>query len=105
MWNPTPGLYTRYGDVRSLLEHTDDEMVIMGPGDELRLVFDPSLCPKVGKEAIFCWWMAGPRMPMPTPPTHDPWNRFPFMVWSATRILRHSIFLMTPSMNATGRRF
>jgi len=40
MWNPTPGLYTRYGDVRQLLERADDQMVIMGSGDELRLLFD-----------------------------------------------------------------
>jgi tetratricopeptide (TPR) repeat protein len=40
MWNPTPGLYTRYGDVRSLLRHVDDEIVIMGSGDELRIDFD-----------------------------------------------------------------
>ena len=39
MWNPTPGLYTRYGDVRTLLQAADDRMVIMGSGDELRLLF------------------------------------------------------------------
>jgi hypothetical protein len=39
MWNPTPGLYTRYGDVRPLLEAVDDRLVIMGSGDELRLLF------------------------------------------------------------------
>ncbi|MBI2681434.1 MAG: VCBS repeat-containing protein [Candidatus Solibacter usitatus] len=39
MWNPTPGSYTRYGDVRPLLEAADDRMVIMGSGDELRLLF------------------------------------------------------------------
>jgi tetratricopeptide (TPR) repeat protein len=38
-WNPTPGLYTRYGDVRPLLERVDDELVILGSGDELRLRF------------------------------------------------------------------
>ncbi|HVT19315.1 MAG TPA: FG-GAP-like repeat-containing protein [Thermoanaerobaculia bacterium] len=38
-WNPTPGLYTRYGDVRDLLERVDDRLVIMGSGDELRLRF------------------------------------------------------------------
>jgi tetratricopeptide (TPR) repeat protein len=38
-WNPTPGLYTRYGEVRPLLERVDDELVIMGSGDELRLRF------------------------------------------------------------------
>src|ERR1019366_7894389 len=28
-WNPTPGLYTRYGDVRELLGAIDDTLVIM----------------------------------------------------------------------------
>lgn len=45
MWNPTPGLYTRYGDVRSLLEQADDQMVIMGSGDEVRLTFDATHLP------------------------------------------------------------
>jgi tetratricopeptide (TPR) repeat protein len=39
MWNPTPGMYTRYGDVRLLLQAADDRLVIMGAGDELRLLF------------------------------------------------------------------
>jgi hypothetical protein len=39
-WNPTPGLYTRYGDVRDLVEEIDDRMVIMGSGDELQLSYD-----------------------------------------------------------------
>ncbi|MBK9166072.1 MAG: VCBS repeat-containing protein [Bryobacterales bacterium] len=39
MWNPTPGLYTRYGDVKPLLHEVDDAMVIMGSGDELSLEF------------------------------------------------------------------
>ena len=39
MWNPTPGQYTRYGDVQALLEAVDDRLVIMGSGDELRLLF------------------------------------------------------------------
>jgi tetratricopeptide (TPR) repeat protein len=38
-WNPTPGLYTRYGDVRPLLERVDDELALLGSGDELRLRF------------------------------------------------------------------
>jgi len=41
-WNPTPGLYTRYGDVRELAEEVDDRMIVMGSGDELRLRFDAS---------------------------------------------------------------
>lgn len=46
-WNPTPGLYTRYGDVRELVESPDDRFVIMGSGDELRLRFDPASLPPV----------------------------------------------------------
>lgn len=38
-WNPTPGLYTRYGDVRELAGDVDDRLIIMGSGDELRLRF------------------------------------------------------------------
>jgi len=40
MWNPTSGLYTRYGDIAPLLADVDDRMVIMGSGDEIRLRFD-----------------------------------------------------------------
>jgi tetratricopeptide (TPR) repeat protein len=45
MWNPTPGNYTRYGDVRELVTAADDRMVIMGSGDELRLLFPASNLP------------------------------------------------------------
>jgi tetratricopeptide (TPR) repeat protein len=45
MWNPTPGLYTRYGDVQPLLGAIDDRLVIMGSGDELRLRFDAAALP------------------------------------------------------------
>jgi tetratricopeptide (TPR) repeat protein len=38
-WNPTPGLYTRYGQVSSLLHDVDDQLVIMGSGDEVTLQF------------------------------------------------------------------
>jgi Flp pilus assembly protein TadD len=48
-WNPTPGLYTRYGDVRELLESVDDRYVIMGSGDEIRVRFDASSLPPVPK--------------------------------------------------------
>ncbi|MGE0454514.1 MAG: FG-GAP-like repeat-containing protein [Vicinamibacteria bacterium] len=44
-WNPTPGLYTRYGDVRALVGRSDDRLVIMGSGDELRLRFDAAALP------------------------------------------------------------
>ncbi len=39
LWNPTPGLYTRYGDVTGLLRDVDDRLVVMGSGDEIRLRF------------------------------------------------------------------
>ena len=38
-WDPTPGLYTRYGEVGELLLEIDDRLVIMGSGDEIRLTF------------------------------------------------------------------
>jgi len=45
MWNPTPGLYTRYGEVQPLITSIDDRLVIMGSGDELRLRFDAAAMP------------------------------------------------------------
>jgi tetratricopeptide (TPR) repeat protein len=45
MWNPTPGLYTRYGDVRPLTRAVDDLPVVMGSGDELRLLFPAASLP------------------------------------------------------------
>ena len=38
-WNPTPGMYTRYGDVAELLREVDDRLAILGSGDEIRLQF------------------------------------------------------------------
>jgi hypothetical protein len=46
-WNPTPGMYTRYGDVKPLLDSPDDKFVIMGAGDEIRMQFDPASLPPV----------------------------------------------------------
>ena len=37
LWNPTPGYYTRYGDVTPLLQAADNKLVIFGSGDEMRL--------------------------------------------------------------------
>ncbi|MEM7582096.1 MAG: FG-GAP-like repeat-containing protein [Acidobacteriota bacterium] len=47
MWNPTRGLYTRFGDVRPLLNTIDDRLVIMGSGDELLLLFDATGMPEL----------------------------------------------------------
>ncbi|MBI4479539.1 MAG: VCBS repeat-containing protein [Acidobacteria bacterium] len=45
MWNPTPGMYTRYGDVRPLVLKADDQLVLMGSGDELRLLYPDDQLP------------------------------------------------------------
>ena len=39
-WLPFPGRYTRFGDVRDLLTAVDDRQVVIGPGDEIRVLFD-----------------------------------------------------------------
>lgn len=39
-WLPFPGRYTRFGDVRELLALVDDRQVVIGPGDEIRVLFD-----------------------------------------------------------------
>jgi len=39
-WNPTPGLYTKFGRVDELLKDVDDRLVIMGSGDEVTLQFE-----------------------------------------------------------------
>ena len=44
-WNPTPGRYTRYGDVRELVQAVDDRLVVMGSGDELQLWYNATGMP------------------------------------------------------------
>ncbi|MEA2694842.1 MAG: hypothetical protein QOJ16_4229, partial [Acidobacteriota bacterium] len=44
-WNPTPGFYTRYGDVRPLLTAADDRLLLMGSGDEVRILFEARALP------------------------------------------------------------
>ncbi|HXD72747.1 MAG TPA: hypothetical protein VN628_03380, partial [Vicinamibacterales bacterium] len=45
-WRDLVGYYTRFGDVRELLEKVDDRYVIMNAGDELRLTFAELAAPK-----------------------------------------------------------
>lgn len=45
LWNPTPGNYTRYGDVRELLAEIDDRFVILGSGDQIDLRFNVESLP------------------------------------------------------------
>ena len=77
-WNPTPGLYTRYGGVSPLLADIDDRLVIMGSGDELRLRFDAAVLPpllQVGPAISCSRWTAGPRTAIPIPHSPPRWSR------------------------------
>jgi len=47
-WREIEGYYTRYGDVRELLDRADDRYVIMGSGDEVRLRFPVAAAPAAG---------------------------------------------------------
>ena len=38
-WPPMSGNFTKYGDVRELLDEADDRLVVMGAGDEVTLAF------------------------------------------------------------------
>ncbi|MCZ2149908.1 MAG: tetratricopeptide repeat protein [Bryobacterales bacterium] len=58
-WNPTPGRYTRYGDVKMLLESVDDMFVIMGSGDELRVRFSAATPPPQGWKRDFLLYVDG----------------------------------------------
>ena len=44
-WRPIGGRFTRYGDVRSLLQSSDDEYIVMAPGDETTIAFDAGPLP------------------------------------------------------------
>ena len=50
-WNPTSGMYTRYGDVRELVTSIDDRFLIMGSGDEVILHY-----PSTGLPALPAGW-------------------------------------------------
>ncbi len=47
-WRDLIGYYTRYGDVRELLNHIDDRYVIVNSGDELSLRFAEQAPPPAG---------------------------------------------------------
>jgi hypothetical protein len=54
-WRDLIGYYTRYGDVRELLEKTDDRYVIMNAGDEIALSFKALDEPPSGWKRDFVW--------------------------------------------------
>ena len=47
LWGAHEGYYTRYGDVRPLVDAIDDQYVITHHGDELRLTFEASALPEL----------------------------------------------------------
>jgi Tfp pilus assembly protein PilF len=47
MWRPIEGAFTRFGDVLPLLRESDDEYVIIAPGDEATIRFDASSAERI----------------------------------------------------------
>jgi tetratricopeptide (TPR) repeat protein len=45
IWPPMSGNFTRFGDVKELIEEADDLQVVMGAGDELTLEFSTETAP------------------------------------------------------------
>jgi len=79
-WLPFPGRYTRFGDVRELLTEVDDRQVVIGPGDEIRVLFDARELPAPApghvrtvflesfgwdKDADLNTWKADSNLPLP----------------------------------------
>jgi len=59
-WDPTPGNYTAYGDVRDLLAGHDDRLAVLGAGDEVRLRFEvPAGDPPAGWTRDFLLFVDG----------------------------------------------
>jgi len=59
-WRPITGAATRYGDVRPLLDRSDDQYVVMVPGDEVTVEFDaPAAGPPPGWTRDFLLYSDG----------------------------------------------
>ncbi|HQZ65216.1 MAG TPA: FG-GAP-like repeat-containing protein [Planctomycetaceae bacterium] len=59
-WNEIQGRFTRYGVATTLLESQDDQMVVMGPGDELTVEFTvPPSQPPTGWKRDFVLYNVG----------------------------------------------
>jgi hypothetical protein len=59
-WRPITGAATRYGDVRPLLDRSDDQYVVMVPGDEVTVEFDaPAETPPPGWTRDFILYSDG----------------------------------------------
>ena len=59
-WNEMMGRFTRYGATTTLLRSQDDQMVVMGPGDELTISFAvPTSPPPAGWKRDFVLYNVG----------------------------------------------
>jgi Flp pilus assembly protein TadD len=58
-WRPIAGAATRFGDVRPLLDQSDDQYVIMVPGDEATVEFDAPPPPPAGWTRDFLLYSDG----------------------------------------------
>jgi Flp pilus assembly protein TadD len=60
-WRAIEGAFTRFGDVRPLLERSDDMYVIMAPGDEMTVEFDAAAAgaPPAGWRRTFLLYSDG----------------------------------------------
>jgi tetratricopeptide (TPR) repeat protein len=58
-WRDLEGWYTRFGDVRELLDSSDDRYVIMNAGDVIRLSFDAPPPPPSGWTRDFLFFSDG----------------------------------------------
>jgi hypothetical protein len=58
-WPPMSGAFTRFGDVRELLLSRDDQLVVMGSGDEMTLRFEAPPIVQEGWERDFVLAIVG----------------------------------------------
>ncbi len=58
-WKSLPGLYTRFGQVSELVAAVDDLLVVMAPGDEVAMTFDPAQLPPLPDGWQRTWMVEG----------------------------------------------
>ncbi len=54
-WKSLPGAFTRFGDVRELIENPDDAFVILGPGEEVTVEFQADAIPDPPPGYVRSW--------------------------------------------------
>jgi hypothetical protein len=109
LWNPTPGRYTRYGDVRELSTEIDDRLVVMGSGDELVLKFAAPPPPAEGHSRDFVLLVDGwakdrdantafgqTTEPLPFHAMRNYGDPAPDLRWAAEYLTRPALRLLRP---------